>query len=60
MKLIKRFFVKALRYSVLDTKDSVCEKCYPDCSLCKFHTDGRTGCLPLDIWKGLIDLGYKL
>lgn len=60
MKFIKRFFIKALRYSVLDAKDSVCKKCYPYCKLCKFYTDGEHGCLPLDVWKGLIDLGYKL
>lgn len=60
VKFIKRYLIRALRYSVLETKDKVCKQCYPRCDLCRFYIEGKHGCLPLDVWKGLIDLGYKL
>jgi hypothetical protein len=59
-KLIKRFFLKMLRYSVLDTKEKTCKRYYPNCEGCPHYTEYDHHCLPINVWKGLIDLGYKL
>lgn len=61
MRVLKRILLKSLRYSVLGSKEKICNKYYPDCKSCVFYTeDGTHHCLPLNVWDGLLRLGYKL